>query len=80
MYTSTTCSSLSTVDFLCILYYRTFFFLFLFSLRSVHRFKSNYARRLINAVIKNIPLTKEIFKPNEQIINNSIRFDNRRKT
>ena len=44
-------------------------FLFFFSLRSFHHFKSNYARRLINALIENIPLTEKIFKSNEQILN-----------
>jgi hypothetical protein len=57
------------------LIYISFFFV-LFSLCAVHHFKSIYTRRLINARIENIPLTEEIFKPNEQIINNSLHSKN----
>lgn len=72
MYTSTTSSSLSTVSF------ERFYIGILigFSLRSFHRFKPNYARRLINALIENTPFTEEIFTSNEQVTNNSIRCEN----
>jgi hypothetical protein len=59
---------------------KNFLSYFLFSLRYVHHLKTNYARRLIKAVIENIPLTEEIFKSNDQIINNSINSKNRTKT
>jgi len=51
----------------------------LFSLRTFHCFKSDYALRLIGAIIDNEPITNDIFKPDENIINNSIRSKNRTK-